>query len=153
MPSAVQTGQASVVVRVSGSVSASVNVTINATAPGIFTNSDGQAAALNSSGTPNQPTNPAPPGSIVSIFFTGSGAASVIPEDGVGAPSPPALLTAPVTATIGGMPAQIQFAGLAPSWVGLGQINLQAPALKSGTYPVVVAIGGSTSNPGNLSIQ
>ena len=51
------------------------------------------------------------------------------------------------------MPAQIQFAGLAPGWVGLGQVNMTVPALASGIFPVVITIGSSVSNPGNLSVQ
>jgi uncharacterized protein (TIGR03437 family) len=152
VPSAVLTGPASILVRVSG-VSAAANVSINAVAPGIFTSADGQAAALNQDGSVNQPESPAAPGSVVSVFFTGSGVVKGWPEDGAAAPAPPVLLTSQVTATIGGMDAPIQFAGLAPGWVGLSQINLQVPALKAGTFPVVIAIAGSASNPGNLSIQ
>jgi uncharacterized protein (TIGR03437 family) len=51
------------------------------------------------------------------------------------------------------MSAPIQYAGLAPGWVGLAQVNLQVPALESGTFATVVTIAGSASNSGNLSIQ
>jgi uncharacterized protein (TIGR03437 family) len=154
MPSALQPGPASVAVRVFGAVSAPATVTINVAAPGIFTNADGQAAALNVGSSPNQPQNPASAGSVVSVFVTGSGPVQALLDDGVAAPAAPLdLFTSSVEATIGGLPAQVQFAGLAPGWVGLGQINLQVPALGSGTFPVLITIGGTTSNPGNLSIQ
>lgn len=154
MPSAVQPGQASVVVRVSGKLSAASSVTINQTAPGIFTGADNQAAALNADGSENDAANPALVGSVVSVFFTGPGPVQTLPADGEAAPiAVPDTIASPVTATIGGMPAQIQFAGLAPGWVGLGQVNMTVPALGSGTFPVAITIGSSVSNPGNLSVQ
>jgi uncharacterized protein (TIGR03437 family) len=154
MPSAVPTGQVSVVVRVSGKLSTAATVTIKQTAPGIFTGADDQAAALNSDGSENAADNPAAAGSLVSVFFTGPGPVETLPVDGEAAPSAaPDSVASPVTATIGGMPAQIQFAGLAPGWVGLGQINMKVPDLGSGTFPVAITIGTSVSNPGNLSVQ
>lgn len=154
MPSAVTTGQATVIVRVSGAASSQASVTISAAAPGIFTDADEHAAALNADGTTNQDSDPAPAGSVVSVFFTGLGAVNQSMVDGEAAPATAVgLLTPSVTATIGGMPAAVQFAGLAPGWVGLGQVNLQVPALTTGTFPVVITVGASTSNPGNLSVQ
>jgi uncharacterized protein (TIGR03437 family) len=153
MPASISTGPAAVVVRVSGAVSAAAAVTINAVAPGIFTGADGQAAALNADGSANAADNPAAVGSIVSVFFTGTGVVNGLPADGVAAPLALAPVTSPVTATIGGMSAPIQYAGLAPGWVGLAQVNLQVPALESGTFATVITIAGSTSNSGNLSIQ
>jgi uncharacterized protein (TIGR03437 family) len=154
IPSTVQPGPASVVVRVSGSVSEQATATVTAAAPGIFTGAENQAAALNADGSANRPDNPASVSSVVSVFFTGPGPVQAVPADGEAAPvAIPDPLATPATATIGGMPAQIQFAGLAPGWVGLGQINMKIPALGSGTFPVVITIGSSVSNPGNLSVQ
>jgi uncharacterized protein (TIGR03437 family) len=43
--------------------------------PQVFTNSTGAARAANQGGSMNTSTNPAQPGSIVSIWMTGGGAA------------------------------------------------------------------------------
>lgn len=154
VPSALSAGPATVVVRVSGSQSTPASITLSAAAPGIFTQAHGQAAAVNANGSLNQAHNPATDGSVVSVFFTGQGPVGQAVDDGAPAPSAPlASATSPITATIGGLPAPIQFAGLAPGWSGLAQINLKVPALSSGTYPVLITIGAVTSNPGNLSVQ
>jgi adhesin/invasin len=55
---------------------------------------------------------------------------------------------------IGSTAATVSFAGLAPGWVGLVQVNLVVPAgLATGTYPLTVTIDGQTSNAGNISVQ
>ena len=87
------------------------------------------------------------------MFFTGQGPVDQ-PEDDGDAPDEGAAVSAtlPVSATIGGIPAEIRFAGLAPLYPGLAQINLQIPPLASGTYPVVVKIGGVASNAAQLTV-
>jgi uncharacterized protein (TIGR03437 family) len=48
--------------------------------------------------------------------------------------------------------APVSFAGMTPTFVGLGQINIQVPKLANGTYPVVVSQGGQTSNNPTISV-
>jgi uncharacterized protein (TIGR03437 family) len=59
------------------------------------------------------------------------------------------------TVTIGGVPANVQFSGLAPGYVGLYQVNAQVPAgLATGSnVPVVMSISGATSNTATLAVQ
>src|SRR5439155_26097976 len=87
------------------------------------------------------------------LFFTGQGPVDQ-PEDDGDAPDVGTAVAAtlPVSATIGGIPAEIRFAGLAPLFPGLAQMNLQVPPLASGTYPVVVKIGGVASNTAQLTV-
>lgn len=66
--------------------------------------------------------------------------------------------------TVGGAPTQVFFAGLAPFFVGLGQVNIQLPsqfaqtaALRTGatqgtTLPLVIAFGENRSQAVNLPI-
>ena len=62
--------------------------------------------------------------------------------------------TASHGATIGSAAATVSFAGLAPGWVGLVQVNIVVPpGLATGTYPLTVTIDGQTSNAGNISVQ
>jgi len=47
----------------------------------------------------------------------------------------------------------VSFAGLAPGFVGLWQVNVVVPAgLTQGDYPLTVTVGGQTSNGANVSV-
>ena len=49
--------------------------------------------------------------------------------------------------------AQVAFAGLAPGFVGLVQVNIVVPSdLQTGNYPLTVTIGSETSNSATISI-
>jgi uncharacterized protein (TIGR03437 family) len=100
--------------------------------PALFTATQtgaGQADVLNqlgSGGVANNgsvaPAVPAKRGTYLSVFGTGFGSANAPGTDGL------SWLIQPVTATIGGVPAQVVFAGLAPiSTMGLQQINILIP--------------------------
>jgi uncharacterized protein (TIGR03437 family) len=62
---------------------------------------------------------------------------------------------AAVTVTIGGVPVVPSFAGLAPGWVGLYQVNVEVPpnAPVGDAVPVVVSVGGVTSNQVTMAVQ
>lgn len=112
---------------------------VTAAAPGIFTSGNGLAAANNEDGTLNSPANPAPRGSIISLYATGQGAASIS-----------------TTLTIGSYPAELLYAGPAPGFPGLMQINAQIPGgfLAPGIQPVVLSAGGASSQSGvTIAIQ
>jgi uncharacterized protein (TIGR03437 family) len=65
-------------------------------------------------------------------------------------PDGPATLTTPVTITIGGVPATVTFAGLAPGFPRIYQFNVQVPdGLSDGDQPVVAEIGGVASANGS----
>ena len=61
---------------------------------------------------------------------------------------------APVGVTIGGLPAQLAFAGEAPGLVsGILQVNAVIPATApSGPQPVVLKIGNSTNNAQAITV-
>ena len=46
----------------------------------------------------------------------------------------------------------VQFAGMSPGFVGLGQINLMIPKLAKGSYPVLMKQGAQTSNNPVISV-
>ena len=66
--------------------------------------------------------------------------------------SPLSRLLQPITATIGGQPATISFAGLTPGFVGLIQVNLVVPALAPGSYPLVLKANAFTSNASLITV-
>jgi uncharacterized protein (TIGR03437 family) len=60
-----------------------------------------------------------------------------------------------VTVTIGGVPATPTFAGLAPGWVGLYQVNVQVPRMRpqGDAVPVALSVGGVISNQVTMAVS
>jgi len=119
-------------------------VSVSATAPGLFTANgkrDGLAAAINEDESRNSEDHPAPAGSLVRLYGTGFGAldASLALGDFLSTTSP-ARVVNPVTVTIGGIEAEVEFAGGAPGQIGgLYEIAVRVPeGLERGPQPVVV---------------
>lgn len=154
IPFEIPAGPATVVVRTLGAVSAPATITVRSAAPGVFTDGHGQAAVLNADGSVNSAKNPAPSGSTVSVFLTGQGPIAGAVEDGAAPRAGQAIsATSTILATIGSMPAEVPFAGLAPLYAGLAQMNLKIPPLASGVYSLVINIGGTASNAAQLVIS
>jgi len=124
-----------VTIRVDGAVATDWFAPVAAAEPAIFTtaNGAGPAAANNQDGSINSASNPAPRGSIVSLYATGQG------DD-----------LSDVSVTIAGYAAVVPYAGPAPGFPGLMQINVQVPAgfLPPGIQPVVLTIGTAQSQSG-----
>jgi glucosylceramidase len=146
VPWEVSTGSATLTVTHDG-VAASQTVTIAAAGPAIFTIDGTHAAALNQDYSVNSQGNPVKAGQAILLFGTGQGAVS--PPTVTGAAASGDTLSwavAKVTATVGGSPAGVLFAGMAPGFAGLWQINLTVPAGLSGAVPVIVTDAGVASN-------
>jgi len=129
---------------------------LNDAAPGVFVLDTGRAAVLNQDGTLNTVANPAVRGSVLQVFVTGLGTVAPSVSTGARAPaSPLSRAVATLSATLDDRPTQVLFAGLAPGFVGLGQVNLLVPA----TLPpnvqarLVLQAGGVTSNAVAVSMQ
>jgi uncharacterized protein (TIGR03437 family) len=141
-PVSLATGSSTTIsVVVDGAAMASSAIPLVPAAPGIFTSAGatGQAAATNQDGSLNSASNPASRGSIVSLYATGQGSS----QNGV-------------IVTIAGYNAPLLYAGPAPGFMGLTQINAQIPCgfLPPGIQPVVLSIDGASSQAGvTLSID
>ena len=61
----------------------------------------------------------------------------------------------PMTATIGGVSAPVVFAGLAPGYTGLYQVNAQVPpGIGAGNgVPVVITANSIASNSVSIAVQ
>jgi len=61
----------------------------------------------------------------------------------------------PVTATIGGQPAKVLFAGLAPGFAGLYQVNVVVPTgvTTGADIPVILTTAGFSSTPVTVAIK
>jgi len=137
-----------------------VTVPLVASVPGLFSLSSdgtGPGAILKSDFTVVSSSNPASRGSVILIYGTGFGATTPNVPSGQPAPGDPpgtAKLVATPTVSIGGQSAQVIFAGLAPGFVGLFQLNVVVPTGTAlGNVPVVVSIGGASSNTVTVAVQ
>ncbi len=154
IPFEVPTGSATVNLTANGSVVSSATIQLQAVGPGLFTQAGGQAAVLNPGYSVNNPSQPATGGSVLAAYLTGLGAVEPAVATGVAAPlNTLSTATGTVTATIGNMAATVVFAGLAPGYFGLYQVNVVAPQLPAGQYPLQITINGVASNAAPVSIQ
>jgi len=115
-----------------------------------------QGAIINQDGTRNSAANPAPAGSVVSIFGTGGGVTNPASVTGGLAPTKPAVtLALPTTVLIDNtLSAAVTYAGVAPPFIsGLFQINFRIPqslgALAAHRVDVQI---GSASTQGRISV-
>ena len=160
----VSNGQSSGIVpySVAGKTSVNVSVEYNGVAgapftlkvadsvPSLFTadySGSGQAVAFNQDGTVNSAATPAKAGEILVLYGTGEGQTVPAGVDGQIATSVYPKPAASVAVTIGGLPAEILYAGAVPNQVaGLLQLNVRIPpAVTTGMQPVVLKIGANAS--------
>lgn len=128
-------------------VGATVNLDAGTAAPGIFVTSGTQAAAVNADATLNGPDHPAPAGSVVSVYLTGAGVTDPPLEDGAPPGPVPPRLAQPVAVKVGGLPADVLYAGAAPGLAGISQVNIRIPAVAaSDATPIEVTVGGNSRN-------
>jgi uncharacterized protein (TIGR03437 family) len=124
--------------------------------PGIFSLGAPQGAIENVAGAVLNANSPAHAGDYILIFATGLGAVTPSPPTGVASGANPLshLFVYP-TATVGGVSAPVSFAGLAPGFIGLYQVNVQVPqgVAPGDAVPVIVSIGGSASNSVTISVR
>jgi adhesin/invasin len=128
---------------------------LTAVDPGLFVTPDGRAAALNQDLSLHNAATPQPAGAIVIVYLTGQGPTTPGLPDGAGAPtSPLSLVNGQVAAQIGGKPAEVIFAGLAPGFVGDTQINVRIlQGVEPGERPIFISINGVSTNAGVISVR
>jgi len=137
-----------------GTVAGSANFVVQSVAPGLFLLGQGRAAVLNADYSINAENQPAAAGSYISAFMTGLGPVDNPVSTGLPTPANPlSRVTNPVTATIGGQPATVLFAGLAPGFAGFYQVNLTVPQLQPGDYALQIAVAGVASNTGVITVR
>jgi uncharacterized protein (TIGR03437 family) len=159
-----------VVISVNNVPSTAASTQIVASQPGIFTlnaQGTGQAVLVNladySIGAPSGTTpgsHPIPRGQSAFFYVTGLGAMTPSVTDGSGVcPAADGLCIANAipTVTVGGVSAQVMFAGQAPGYPGVAQINLtipqNAPTGSSVQLVVTSADGTVISNAATIAVQ
>jgi uncharacterized protein (TIGR03437 family) len=169
MPWATIGASATIQVVTADGTSNMVSATVQ-TAPQIFTTNQqgsGQGAVLIAgSSTIVAPSGmfpgsrPAAKGEYISIYTTGLGAVQNQPADGAPAAGLSPAVAQPVVnigcaganQSIALCPAPVQFAGLAPGFVGLYQVNVQIPsaALSGSQVPLELDFSSGPGRPSNI---
>lgn len=150
-------GQTSVQVKVGVNYTDSnvVTVPVADASPGIFENA-GVAAALDAETYKViSSSNPVERGKTALLYANGLGPVTDQPATGEPAlASPLSYLKSPATVTIGGVDAPVSFAGLAPGFSALYQLNVTVPSsLAPGTHPVAITVNGVTSKASSISVK
>jgi uncharacterized protein (TIGR03437 family) len=131
--------------------------------PAVFTQDlSGQGLGIVVAATPGgtqfevDANHPISAGDVAIIYCAGLGA--VNPPVPAGSAAPKTTLsrtTNTVTVTIGGVNAPVQFAGLAPGYAGLYQVNALIPSgiTPGSSVPLVVSAAGQQSTPVTIAVQ
>jgi uncharacterized protein (TIGR03437 family) len=157
LPSSTPAGNATLTVTYNGQTSNSVNLQVVDSAFGMFTlNQAGSGPAVlqnfvSASELPvNTVTQSARPGQTVVLWGTGLGAVS---GDEAAGPLAPAQVSADVQVLVGGRPANVTYKGRSGCCAGIDQVIFEVPqGIESCYAPIVVTVGGKTSNFGSMSI-
>jgi uncharacterized protein (TIGR03437 family) len=150
------TGAQQVTVTGPSGTSAAYSITINPAQPGLLapvnfkignaqyavaTFTDG-AFALPAGAIPGAASRPAKPGDVVTLYGVGFG--PVTPSVSAGQLVQQLnTLAMPLVVSIGGIPATLDYDGLAPSYTGLYQINVTIPSAPSGDAALTFTLGGT----------
>jgi len=136
-------GQASTHVEVFylGNSAGALDVPVVAVAPAVF------PTVAQQDGTLNSQSHPAPHGTFLTLYATGDGLEYGPDLAGLPAAVPYPFPVLPATVTIGGMTAQIAYAGAAPRLVGILQVNVLVPGafLPSGPAVLKLAVGAAAA--------
>jgi uncharacterized protein (TIGR03437 family) len=134
-------------------------VTVAAAQPAIHTkdgSGKGQGAIADGKGALMEPGNAATAGAEMTIFCAGLG--EVDPKTEAGKPaeeSPAANPKGEVSVTVGGMPAEVLEARLAPGHVGMYLVRATVPegVAPGEAVPVVLTVAGQSSPPVTIAVQ
>jgi len=164
VPFEISPGSTTLTVQYSGPAgpiaSNTIDLTIVAAAPGIFTVSrDGRGPGvfIRSDSVLVDSFHPAARNSVLTFYATGLGAVTPAVASGtaaLGSPSLSRTVATPII-NIGGFDAELLFSGLAPGFVGLYQINIRVPAAvpQLANVPVTLRVGTALSNTVTLTVN
>ena len=138
---------ASIVITRDGVSSDPVSVAVYPAQPAVFLIEEDQPAVLhNDDYSFVQANNPLRPGEFAAAYLTGLGAVADRPSTGRPANASNATVLATVQATLDGQPVDVVFAGLAPNFVGLYQVNFRVPLdARTGLLELVFRVQAQSS--------
>ncbi len=158
VPSNAGTGLQQITVTTAGGTSSPFNITVNPVEPGLLAPasfdlngiqyavalfSDGVTYVLPSGAISGVSSRPAKPGDTIVLYGVGFGPVTPdIPAGQIVQASN--MLPASFQMSIGGMPASLSYAGLAPNYVGLYQFNAVVPNIgASNAVPLTFSLDGT----------
>lgn len=144
-------GTVNVAVARQGLAGPTLRVQLNATSPGLFQWNGNFAIASHLSGTLVSPAAPAKAGEIVVVYAVGLGRTSPDTNSGrVVSAAASILALSQLQVTIAGNPVaakDILYAGLAPGFAGLYQINLRMPTVLPPDPEIRISVASQASAP------
>jgi uncharacterized protein (TIGR03437 family) len=134
---------AGVEVRYQGKLAGAATVPVAPSAPAML------SLAINSDGTPNAESAPAPRSTWITFYATGEGLTDGFNVAGIPAQAPYPHPLLPIALTIAGVTAEILFSGSAPGQIGVLQINARVPGgfVAPGQAAAVLTVGTATTPP------
>ena len=139
-----------------GVVSNAATIPVVAARPGLFSansSGSGQGALLNEDNTVNSASNPLARRKIAVLFATGEGVTTPGGVDGQLATSVYPKPNLPVRVRIGGVDAEVLYAGAAPTLVaGVLQVNVRVPASTPDGNAVVELFVGDAQSPATVTM-
>ena len=148
-----------VLVRRGSTVTVPEPITLADAHPGVFSEDqtgEGQGIIVTADGRLVEPGNPVKPGDAIVIFAAGLGEVDPPLQAGEATPlSPLSWTTNSVTVTVGGLEADVFFAGATPKFTGLYQVNAFIPegVTPGSEVEVVVTVAGQSSRPVTIATE
>jgi uncharacterized protein (TIGR03437 family) len=142
-------GTVALQVTTSNGQSSPLALTVAPASPGIYTGIGGVVFNDCSNNGCHEVTsaNPASPGDLITSYAYGLGITVPAVTDGALVTQCCPAPAATVSVTVGGLPAEVLFAGLIPGLVGTYQVNCAVPAGLLGNQPVIFTADGIASPP------
>jgi uncharacterized protein (TIGR03437 family) len=160
VPDEVSGATVSVVVQTPNGSTAPFQAILTRATPGVLTlDGSGRGAAIvadSLTGTLVTPAYPIARSGYATVYATGLGPVTAQPPTGLpAAVNPLSGLQDKLTVTLDLIPADVEFAGLVPGFVGLYQINIKIPPIIAASHQadLRVAVNGLTSNLTTIAIQ
>jgi uncharacterized protein (TIGR03437 family) len=133
---------ADVIITRSGTASAAQSIAVLTEQPGVYAAGGRGVAVHNTNYSLVSEASPLTPGEFAFVYAAGMGAVTNVPATGAAPSVALAEIRGAIRVTLEGQPCEVQFAGLAPGFVGVYQINFRVPATAaSGLQNLVVGVG------------
>jgi uncharacterized protein (TIGR03437 family) len=149
VPHSILPGRITIRVNRQGRVGPDVALSLVEAVPALFRTDSGYVIAAHADGSVAGETTPAKPGEIVVLYAAGLGVTKTWPP--VSNSATEIVRRAALTVLLNGEAVPgglIKYAGTAPAWPGLYQVNLEIPENSPADPEIRIAIGQQSSPPG-----